>query len=349
MSIAILKKLKSLDYTGNPRDVVELVKEVLDGQQSNEYTHTIHNSVVLVGGGSGVPVVGRSLGLCAIKSITMIANPTDALRNKKTRELAGAGIFKDWGAPDLVDITKQLLHSVPQGEWDELRRLCDKKPQPMMRIGYFVLEALRQLIGLQGAINMLGNWLGNSYTVIPSAESSTEAFYVKDGRVMNVYDFALGGYSLPEEIVLQPQAVLSGHAKEAIKGSEFLVFGPGDVHFSVLPHFQIKGFSKEAEKSAAAIILIANLTARPIDIPGFSLSRFLDLYGRYLPDREIIVLVNCGDSVKNDPLIDDVSGDYYGRFRLARADLASRQKSNNDQLIHDEEKLGRALAAIIEP
>lgn len=343
--------IRSLKEVANASDFQIALKRLKDSLPIPDSLPSLfYYPIVLIGGGSGTPVVGRSLYLKG-QSFTMIANPTDTLRSKETREPVGAGLLKEnLQAPDWVDITKQLLHSTPKEKWDKLREILESKPWPDMRLAYLVLEALRQITGdVQGSINLLGSWLGNPYEVIPSTTAATEAMYYKSGKKYNLYDFALSGLSLPDKIELEPSAGLNPAAKQALLRAKSLIIGPGDVHFSILPHFYVEGFSEALEKSSGKLILIANLTAREIDIPHFSLSDFLDLFSRYLPSREVTVVVNRGDlpaGVENK-LKDNIKGVYYKNFVLQREKVAGDELNNNKQPVHDIERLGGVLVKLL--
>ena len=311
------------------------------------------HKIVLVGGGSGSAVVGRSLLGAGISHFTLIANVADTLRDKETRQPVGAGILKlGHSIPDVVDITKQLLHTTPPGARTKLHSFLEQKPVEAMRIGYLVLAALyRELGSLQLAIQVLTEALGNSYEVLAGTEALTE-LYLRDAErdgFLDLYTFAQHSAGPPAELKLEPPAEIAPAAKQSLLVAEYVIIGPGDLHFSVLPHFLVGGFSEALSSTAATVTIVANLTTRPVDTPRFTLRRLLETYDRYLPQgKQCEVIVNHGSSHLPDALTDDVLGENYGRFTLIRAMVASDSKNNNKQYVHDEAKLGALLKRIIQ-
>jgi len=304
--------------------------------------------IVLVGGGSGSAVVGRALLAAGMPELTLMANVADTLRDKTTRRPVGPGILKqDYGIPDVVDLTKQLLHTVPPAKRTPLHAFLEEKPSEAMRIGYLVVAALYQELGdLQAAIQVLTEALGNSYEVLAVAGTLTEVYFrgAHSDKFLDLYTFAQVDQGPPVELKLDPPADILPLSARALGSVKRIIFGPGDLHFSVFPHFLVRGFREALTASPARLTIVANLTTREIDTPGFTLRKLLDAYDRYLPPSRICdVLVHQGSMHMPNKLGDDIAATTYGRFQLIRADVASTNINNNKQYMHDESKLGVAL------
>jgi len=356
-NIKVMKQLaadlKNLNSSGDLKSdvvaIVSLLKPLLKGYKTRELSK---QPIVLVGGGSGTPVVGRALQNVGINSFAMVANVADTLRNKETMELVGPGLMKElFNMPDVVDITKQLLHACLLDKRSIFHNLLDQKIDHDTRIGYLMLAALLQSgLSLQESINFLSDTLGNSYEVAAVSEEVTEIYFAGvSQKFLNLYQFAKVDPGPPVNMKLEPPAEILPSTARLLGQARYIIFGPGDVHFSVLPHFLVNGFTDAVRSSQAKLIVVINLTARLLDTPGFTVSKFLDLYDKYLPTgQQCVAVINkySSQSKLSSLLIDDVNASTYGRFELVRADLADDIKNNNNQLVHDQLKLGQTLKKI---
>ncbi len=79
-------------------------------------------------------------------------------------------------------------------------------------------------------------------------------------------------------VKLDKKVKISGSASEAIKKSDFLIFGPGDVYSSILPNTLVEGFDKTISKSKAKKILIINIMNKKSETNGFKTSDFVELF-----------------------------------------------------------------------
>lgn len=340
---------------GHIPESVEKIKKALSQYELSFKTPEPGSMILLIGGGSGTAVVGRSLYQAGINDFTMLANTGEVQRDKETLEVVGAGLIfiEIPEAIEYIDITKQSIHATPTEQRTEIHDLLDMKVAKSMRLGYLVIEALRQhLNDAQKAVDYINFWMKNPYRVIPTTTDRVEIFFKLGGKELTLYEYALREdvKNLAEDFVLKPKATLSKEAEQAIQEAKAIVIGPGDVFFSVLPHWKVGNFKETlAGNEQAKIILITNLTARSMDIPDYKVSDVLALFDEYIPqNREVVALVNSGQISEINPLVDDISGEVWGRYQIKRADIASDILDSNKQLIHNEKKLGSALLNVIQ-
>jgi len=349
----LLETLQRIDFAKSPRDVIVELQRVL-----REYLSSIparvqfpDAGILLVGGGGGTTTVGRSLLTSGILRFSTMPNVFDRELYPKTFELRGSGLVRTLlDSPDVLDTFTHLFLIRPQAWSNPLTRFLAEHVRDIRR-GYFVLAVAANLLGFQEAVDWLTGEMENSWRVVPTTVIPTEIQFTQDDVVMGLYDYILrrpDPSRVFDRMLLDPPARLSSDADQAIAAARHIVIGPGDVHFTVLPHWLVAGFKEALETNeAAALVLVANLTARDVDIPGFTLSMFLDLWDRYLPaDRQVTVLVNS--ETFDGALRDDIAADRHGqRFALIRKPIASAQLSRAGQPIHDVERLGEALKAIL--
>lgn len=301
------------------------------------------NSLVLIGGGSGVPTVGRSLYKKGIRSFASVASVMDVG--------GGSGFVQDvFGIPHVNDVAQHLLrinpNRCPLAEFMDVR-----SSHPWRQNGYLVLAAAIELFGIECGVDYISSALQNTHRSLPITGIPCEPIFTHGGCEYDTYAFAYlpGRRGSASDILLNRAVTPLQGVIEAIQNAETIILGPGDVHFSILPPLLVPGVI-ELMDTARRVILVANLTARRIDIPGFSLRSLLDFWKRRLPRKpEYHVLVNSLPVVdQKDPvLMDDIPGDKYGNFHIHRAPLAGRSMSRNEQLLHDEDTLGDALCNLL--
>lgn len=344
-----VERMGAVDCRRDCRAVVDDLKAILIEDVAGVFLKDVSFDHVLVGGGSGTPTVARALQKLGISQFDMLAN-TGETQEDKLGNIVGAGrVKREFQTVDWIDIVKQSIYGRPVTEWNDWHRILDKRLDQWMRFGYLVFEATKQIWGLQLAIDFWNYQTGNPYRVIATADQPCDLMFTVGDQEYGFYEYARrpDGSPLAHKLLLKPKVTISDEARASLSRAKVAIIGPGDVHFSVLFHFVVDGFM-EALAQVPKIILVANLTARPMDIPNFTLRKFLNLYARYLPpDKEVIALVHQGEVAADNPLCDDLQGLSYGNFQIVRANLASAQKSHNGQLIHDEDLLAQALKPLI--
>jgi uncharacterized cofD-like protein len=72
---------------------------------------------------------------------------------------------------------------------------------------------------------------------------------------------------------------------EAIKNADKIVFAPGDLYTSVLPHLLIDGVAEAIINSKAKLYFVLNLTTKPGETDYFKASDFVKAFIFYLGDR----------------------------------------------------------------
>ncbi len=301
------------------------------------------SGLVLIGGGSGIPTVGRSLYRKGVRSFTSVASVMDVG--------GGSGFVQDaFGIPHMNDVAQHLLRTNPSR--CPLAEFIDARSSNSWRQdGYLVLAAAVELFGVERGIDYISAALKNTHRSLPITGIPCEPIFTYGGCEYDTHAFAYipGRRGVASDVSLNRAATPLPGVIAAIQNAETIILGPGDVHFSILPPLLIPSVI-ELMDSVRRIVLVANLTARRIDIPGFSLRDLLNFWKRRLPRKpEYYVLVNSLPVVnqKDPALADDIPGDEYGNFHIYRAPLAGKSISRNEQLLHDEDALGNALCNLL--
>jgi len=95
-------------------------------------------------------------------------------------------------------------------------------------------------------------------------------------------------------IHFQTRADANPDALEAIKHADKIIFSPGDLFTSVLPHLLVDGVKEALRASKAKIYFVLNIMTKPGETDGFAASNFLEKTVFYLGDKNRLdyVIVN---------------------------------------------------------
>lgn len=98
------------------------------------------------------------------------------------------------------------------------------------------------------------------------------------------------------------QAESNPRVLEAIKNADKIVFAPGDLFTSVLPHLLVSGVSEAIQKSKAKVYFVLNLTTKSGETDRYKASDYIKALVYYLgnPKRLNFIVANSG---KFDPEI----------------------------------------------
>lgn len=110
----------------------------------------------------------------------------------------------------------------------------------------------------------------------------------------------------------KPSFVLKETA-EAIRQADLIVFGPGDLYTSLLPHLLVRGVQEAIQDSRGRIIFVVNLMTKKGETSGMSAADFAERLMAYgiLPRRLDAVLVNTGE------IPEDLRATYWEKEQAA--------------------------------
>lgn len=164
------------------------------------------------------------------------------------------------------------------------------------------------------------------------------------------------------ELSLDSQTQAYPTAIEAIKDSDYIIIGPGDLYTTTLAVIIVPGISQTIQDSKAKVIFIPNLMSKIGQTRGLTQQSMLDILEKYIGKNVDYVLMNNGEIPKNalkryvdrgeHTFEDDIRND--GRRKIIRTDLIANslvKKDKGDELVrslvrHDPDKLGAELYRI---
>ncbi len=160
---------------------------------------------------------------------------------------------------------------------------------------------------------------------------------------------------------LTPAGTANPKAIEAIKSSDFIIVGPGDLYTSIIPVLLVKDIARAISDSEAKIIYIMNLMTKSGQTTNYSASQHLIDLEKYLVKEPDFILLNNAkvsfdilDSYKKyneEVVVNDLNTKGY---KVIEADLIDNQpvKSESSDVLyrsilrHDSKKVAEVLEKI---
>ncbi|MEU8265062.1 uridine diphosphate-N-acetylglucosamine-binding protein YvcK [Micromonospora sp. NPDC048999] len=144
-----------------------------------------------------------------------------------------------------------------------------------------------------------------------------------------------------EALRLAPAAPAAcAEALAAVRGADWLIFGPGSWYTSVLPHLLVPELADAIISSPARRLVTLNLVAEKETL-GLSLADHLDTLRRYLPELKVDVVLADSKAV-GDPVAVERAAESLGA-RLVLAPVAVVDGTPR----HDPAALGAALVPVL--
>jgi uncharacterized cofD-like protein len=84
-------------------------------------------------------------------------------------------------------------------------------------------------------------------------------------------------------------------AVTAVRGADWVVFGPGSWFTSVLPHLLVPALANALRETPARRMVVLNLAPQPGETDGFSLHKHLEVLAEHAPELTVdVVLADTG-------------------------------------------------------
>ena len=248
--------------------------------------------VVVFGGGTGISNLLSGLKLFPIDVTTVIAVSDNG---------SSTGVLKEeLDIPAVGDIGKVLLSmaNVDKDFVDLLRYRFSKEGSlhnhPVRNI---MLAALIDTKGsLTEATKYMAKILRVKGTVLPLTEDKvelvgfgeTQEFFGEESVSMNVANI--------EKLSYDHEIHVGTEIKDAIKEADLLIFSPGSLYTSILPHLLSKEVVQAIKNAKAPVMYVSNLVSQPGETDGYNVGDHIAVINKYLDGRKVdIVVANSGD------------------------------------------------------
>ena len=256
--------------------------------------------VIVFGGGTGLSCLLSGLKLFPVEVTTVITVSDNG---------SSTGVLKqEFDIPAVGDVGKVLL-AMANGDDDLVKLLryrfhregssLDNHP-----VRNILLTALIDLKGsLTEATRYMCRLLNIKGEVLPLTEEKVDLvgrsatgereFFGEESVSRNVRYIASLSYDHDIHI---------GNAvRQAIAAADLIVFSPGSLYTSILPHLIVGDIVEAVRQSRAPIMYVSNLVTQPGETDNYNVSDHLAVLNRYLGQRRVDVVV--GNNAGIDPRV----------------------------------------------
>ena len=285
--------------------------------------------IVIFGGGTGLSTVLSGLKLFPIDVTAVIAVSDDG---------SSTGVLKEeLDIPAVGDLGKVLLSmaNVDQQFVDLLRyRFTSEGTLHNHPVRNILLAALIDLQGdLTSASKYMSRLLQVKGTVLPLTGEKVELIgHGKNQEFFGEMEVSNNIRSIDRLAYDHPIRV-NTEVLEKIHEADLIVFSPGSLYTSIIPHLISPEIIAALDVSKAPIMYVSNLVSQPGETDGYSVSDHVAVLNEYLGGRKIdVVIANTG------AVGEDVAGSYKAENKtVVDLDLDQKEGVIADDIVHIDE------------
>ena len=232
------------------------------------------SQVVVFGGGTGISNLLSGLKLFPIDVTTVVAVSDNG---------SSTGVLKEeLDIPAVGDLGKVLLSmaNVDKDFVDLLRYRFSKE-------GTLYNHPVRNIM-LAALIDTKGSLTEDKVELVGETKRGKDEFFGEEDVSLNIKRIRRLHYDKPVHI--------SDEIKQKIKEADLIIFSPGSLYTSILPHLLADEIVESVREAAAPLMYVSNLVTQPGETDGYSVADHLDVLNSYLDGRKIdVVVANSGD------------------------------------------------------
>ena len=258
--------------------------------------------VVVFGGGTGLSCLLSGLKLFPIDVTAVITVSDDG---SSTGQLK-----KELNIPAVGDVGKVLL-SMSNVDKDFTKLLGYRfykesflENHPVRNI---LLAALIDIKGnLTEATKYMADLLNINGTVLPLTEEKVDLIgHGKNGEKYIGEEKVSQNIKNIDSLEYDRDFKVNKEVIKKIKEADLIIFSPGSLYTSIVPHLITKEINKALDKTTAPIMYIANLVTQPGETDNYSLSDHIKVINKFLDKRNVDIVV-----ANNQKIDADVSKKY---------------------------------------
>jgi uncharacterized cofD-like protein len=252
-------------------------------------------NIVIIGGGTGTFTLLSGLKNFPVNNSVIVSSADDGGSTGRLR--------KELGVFPPGDL-RQCLLGLSEGD-NKLKEIFNYRFQKGELKGHnagnIILAALEKITGdISSAVAAASKLLKVRGSVIPVTLRPTmlEATLGNGKKIVGEHNIdqprrIKNNRLRIKNLQLKPLAPANPKAISALKAADVIVFGPGDLHTSIIPNLLAQGIKEAIDASKARKILVTGLMTRPGQTDGFRPLDFVNEVNKYLGKKKLeAVLVN---------------------------------------------------------
>lgn len=253
--------------------------------------------IVIFGGGKGLSQILKGLKLFPLDITAVVSVSDNGMSTGKLRE--------EMNIPAVGDISKVLL-SMSSTDNDILNLLnyrFDKSTSMAQHsIKNLILAALIDIKGnLSDAVYTFSKLFNISGNVLPITEDNVDLIGKTDSG-----EFIVGEAEITKnsgkitEIYYDKKFKINKEVIKAINNADLIIFSPGSLYTSVLPHIINKEMAKILKQAKKPIMYISNLVTQPGETDNFNVSDHIKVINKYLWKNAVNVVIANNANIQKD-------------------------------------------------
>lgn len=320
------------------------------------------SKICTIGGGTGMPIVNKSLIKAGFENINSIVTTFDSggdTGRMRTDERGKILAFSDyWRA--LIS----LWNDGNQKEiWEEMLRFRDGRGRNFGNLFFqFMAENAGDLSGVDELFCKLtgAKLLGR---VIPVAlEPANVCFKTKSGKEYcgeHNLDILRMSLDTVADINLEPDVKVNNEVIKVLNEARIIIIAPGSMYGSVITNFLPQGMAEEFNNSKARKILMVNIMSTANENDGFDQNDYINIFKKYLKTESPFDVILMADLNELDHSSLNMVKKYYelehsfpikysdkSEIPVWYEDIAKIELKNNT-LRHSEEKLANIFKRLV--
>ena len=245
-------------------------------------------NVVVFGGGTGLSHLLSGLKLFPV-NVTAVISVAD--NGRSTGELK-----RELNIPAVGDIGKVML-TMANGNQELIDLLSYRFKNSSLEnhpIRNILMAALIDQKGnLTEAIDFMCKLLKINGRILPNTEDKVELVGImNDGsKIIGEENITKSGKKI-SELKYDKTFIVNKQVLKAIKEADLIIFSPGSLYTSILPHLIIDSISNAINKSKAKKMYVCNLFTQPGETDDFKVSDHLKIIMKYINKIDVVISNN---------------------------------------------------------
>lgn len=309
--------------------------------------------VVVVGGGTGMPVLLRGLknlpiDLIAIVTVADDGGSTGRLRDEMAIPAPG----------DIRNVIAALSDAEPMLVELFQHRFEVGNGLSGHSLGNLLLAAMTSVTGdFYDGIKEISRVLNVKGTIYPiSTENLSLHAKMKDGTIVS------GESNIPlsnkgiDHVFISPEPVKPfSHAVQAIVEADLVVIGPGSLYTSIMPNLIVPSVQEALEQTKAKIVYVCNLMTQAGETTGYTASDHVEAINRHIGKGIVDAIVVHNEPIKDtikekyaeenaEPVIYDTDKLLAFGLEIIEGDIINK---DHPALRHDTDKIAKLLYSLL--
>ena len=318
-------------------------------------SQTKEPKVVVIGGGTGMPVLLRGLKHLPIDLIAIVTVADDGGSTGRIRS------EMDIPAPgDIRNVIAALSDAEPmlvelfQHRFEE----SNGKSLSGHSLGNLLLAAMTSVTGdFYDGIQEISRVLNVKGTIYPiSTENFSLHAKMVDGTVVS------GESNIPlsnkkiDHVFLSPEPVKPfNHAVQAIIDADLIVIGPGSLFTSIMPNLIVPSVKEALEVTSAKIVYVCNLMTQAGETTGYTASEHVEAINKHIGSGIVQAIVVHNEPIRTplkekyavqnaEPVIYDTERLLSLGLEIIEGDIISK---GYPTVRHDNDKIAQLLYSLL--